>query len=122
MCSAEAAGTSLSWHKIVCRAPAGTVTFGRASYTHMLCVSRALRGGNVGGRRPAAARRDDLGGRDGQRSMHVAALFIAEHMRCRVVVDPFCGSGSMLTAANARGLDTIGIELSRRRAKRAERP
>jgi tRNA G10 N-methylase Trm11 len=39
----------------------------------------------------------------------------------RVVVDPFCGFGSILAAANAHGLDAIGVELSRRRAAKARR-
>ena len=71
MCGADAAGSSLLWHKIVCRAPAGTETYGRASYSHMLCVSRALRhrAGDPGRRRTAAARRDDMGARDGQRGV-----------------------------------------------------
>jgi len=37
----------------------------------------------------------------------------------RTVVDPFCGQGSALAAANAHGLDAIGVELSKRRATKA---
>jgi tRNA G10 N-methylase Trm11 len=37
------------------------------------------------------------------------------------VVDPFCGQGSALAAANAHGLDAIGVELSRRRAAAARK-
>ncbi|MGN6506187.1 MAG: hypothetical protein ACTHM6_11545, partial [Tepidisphaeraceae bacterium] len=43
MTGVDASGSALLWHKIVCRAPAGTITWGRPSYSHMLCVSRALR-------------------------------------------------------------------------------
>jgi hypothetical protein len=118
---ADSAGSALLWHKIVCRAPAGTVTWGRPSYSHMLCVSRALR------IEPGISSADvlpQLGEMTWARAMgseacSVAAKFIAEHTRCRTVVDPFCGLGSMLTAANAHGLDAIGIEISRRRAERA---
>ena len=39
---ALAAGVRLLWHKIVCRAPAGTVTPGRPGYAHLLCFSREL--------------------------------------------------------------------------------
>jgi hypothetical protein len=45
--------------------------------------------------------------------------FLLAHTRCRTVVDPFCGMGTMLAVANARGLDAIGVELSRKRAERA---
>jgi hypothetical protein len=121
MCGADAAESSLLWHKIVCRAPAGTETYGRPSYSHMLCVSRALR------IEPGIRAIDvlpQLGEMTWSRAMGgaacaAAARFIAEHTRCRVVVDPFCGLGSMLTAANAHGLDAIGIELNQRRATRA---
>jgi tRNA G10 N-methylase Trm11 len=47
------------------------------------------------------------------------ARFLLAHTRCRTVVDPFCGLGSMLAVANAHGLDAIGVELSRQRAERA---
>ncbi|MEI8258561.1 MAG: SAM-dependent methyltransferase, partial [Deltaproteobacteria bacterium] len=40
---AESAGSHLLWRKVVCRAPAGTVTFGRPAYAHLLCFSRGLR-------------------------------------------------------------------------------
>lgn len=123
MCGADMAGSALLWHKVVCRFAAGTVTFGRPSYSHMLCVSRALR---VESGVSSADVLPELGEMTWARAMgsaacEVAAKFIAEHTKCRVVVDPFCGLGSMLTAANAHGLDAVGVELSRRRAERARR-
>ena len=50
-----------------------------------------------------------------------AAVRFLVSIGARVVVDPFCGQGSILAAANAHGLDAIGVELSRRRAARARR-
>jgi tRNA G10 N-methylase Trm11 len=50
-----------------------------------------------------------------------AAICFLASIDARVVVDPFCGQGSILAAANAHGLDAIGVELSRRRAARARR-
>ena len=41
MCGAEAAGSHALWHKIACRVPPGTTTFGRPAYAHCICVSRA---------------------------------------------------------------------------------
>ena len=38
---------------------------------------------------------------------------------CSVVVNPLCGQGSMLATANAFGLSSIGIELSRKCAEMA---
>ena len=45
--------------------------------------------------------------------------FLLAHTRCRTVVDPFCGVGTMLAVANEQGLDAIGVELSRKRAAKA---
>src|SRR5437868_4679878 len=40
---AEQAGLELLFHKIVCRLPPGTPTFGRASYAHLLGYGRTPR-------------------------------------------------------------------------------
>lgn len=118
---AERAGVALLWHKIVCRAPAGTTTFGRPSYAHLLCFSRGLR------LLPGQAFADvlpRLGAMTWPRAMGIEACaatcrFLLQHTACRSVVDPFCGVGSMLAVANAYGLDAVGVELSAKRAARA---
>jgi hypothetical protein len=118
---ARAAGSQLLWHKVVCRAPAGVTTFGRPAYAHLLCFSRTLR------LDPARSSPDvlpRLGEMTWARAMGIAACeatsqFLAEQTACRVVVDPFCGVGSMLAVANAYGLDALGVELSAKRAARA---
>ena len=48
-----------------------------------------------------------------------AVCSVRDQTQCRVVVDPFCGMGTMLAVANAHGLDAIGVELSQKRARRA---
>jgi hypothetical protein len=118
---ARAAGVQLLWHKVVCRAPAGVTTFGRPAYAHLLCFSRSLR------LTPAQSLPDvlpRLGEMTWARAMGVEACeltcrFLLEHTRCRTVVDPFCGVGSMLAVSNAHGLDAIGVERSPKRAARA---
>ncbi len=120
---AERAGAHLLWHKIVCRVPAGMVSFGRPAYAHLLCVSRGLR------HPPGRASADvlpALGEMPWARAMGAAACvavarFLLADTACRTVVDPFCGVGTMLAVANGHGLDAIGVELSRRRAARANR-
>jgi hypothetical protein len=121
LCGADAAGSHPLWHKVVCRVPAGTTTFGRPAYAHLICVSRQLR------LLPGASTPDvlpSLGAMTWSRAMgseacDAAIRFLLASTGCRTVVDPFCGLGSILTAANAQGLDAIGVELSRRRASRA---
>ncbi len=118
---AEAAGSRLLWHKVVCRSPAGTTSFGRPAYAHMLCFSRELR------LEPGQSSPDvlpGLGAMPWPRAMGTAACeavctFLLAHTAARVVVDPFCGQGTMLAVANARGLDAVGVELSAKRAERA---
>jgi len=117
----EEAGSALLWHKLVCRVPPGTTTFGRPAYAHVLCASRELRIA------PGASTPDVLPGLGdmswsramGRAACEMAIDFLVANTVCRVVVDPFCGQGSILAAANARGLDAIGVELSRRRAAKA---
>ncbi len=119
--AAEAAGSRLLWHKIVCRKEPGVATFGRPSYAHLLCYSRGLRPD------PSRATADVLprtGEMTWSRAMGVdvcrfAARFVRQHTSSRKVVDPFCGYGTVLAAANELGLDAEGVELCRRRARRA---
>jgi len=119
--AAERAGTRLLFHKIVCRKPAGTVTFGRASYSHLLGYSR--------GARPQAERATadvlpDAGFMPGVKAMGVnacldACRFVQRETPTRTIVDPFCGYGTVLAVANAIGLDAIGVDLSARMCKKA---
>jgi hypothetical protein len=118
---AERAGSSLLWHKVVCRAPAGTVTFGRPAYAHMLCFSRGLR---LPPARSSADVIPELGDMPwpramGTRACHAACQFLLAHTACRSVVDPFCGVGTVLAVANRHGLDAVGVEISGKRAERA---
>jgi len=122
LAGADAAGSHTLWHKIVCRVAPGTITFGRPAYAHMVCVSRNRR------LAPGDSTPDvlpSLGTMTWSRAMGAAACeaavrFVAS-IGARSVVDPFCGMGSVLAAANAHGLDAVGVELSRRRAARARR-
>lgn len=118
---AEAAGSALLFHKIACRVAPGTTTFGRPAYGHLLCFSRRLR------LTPAQSSPDvlpQLGEMPWSRAMGAdicaaVARFLKAHTACTNVVDPFCGQGTMLAVANAYGLDAIGVELSKRRARKA---
>lgn len=119
--AAEAAGAPLLFHKIVCRKPAGSVTFGRASYSHLVAYSRGVRP------RPERATADvlpDGGFQASAKSMGVAACldacrFVARETATPTIVDPFCGYGTVLAVANAIGLDAVGVDLSARMVRRA---
>lgn len=120
--AAEDAGASLLWHKIVCRKPAGEPVFGRPGYSHLLCFAKQVRD-------RAAAFPDVLrstGEMTWSQAMGVAACelacrYVESHTPTRLVVDPFCGVGTVLAVANSRGLDAIGVEIANKRARKARR-
>jgi hypothetical protein len=119
--AAERAGMSTLFHKIVCRLPAGTLTRGRASYSHLLGFARALRPTL---RHATPDVLPDGGLQPGKKAMGVLACvdacrFVIAETTTRTIVDPFCGWGTVLAVANALGLDAIGVDLSARMCKRA---
>ncbi|MBX7116373.1 MAG: site-specific DNA-methyltransferase [Myxococcaceae bacterium] len=118
---AEQAEAALLWHKVVCRAPAGTATFGRPAYAHLLCFSKSLR---LEPGRSTADVLPRLGEMPWSRAMGVeacraACTFIKAETTCSTVLDPFCGMGTVLAVANNMGLEAIGVELSRKRVEKA---
>ncbi|MFM2153795.1 MAG: hypothetical protein RL199_2230 [Pseudomonadota bacterium] len=112
----------LLWHRIACRMAPGTPHFGRPAYSHLLAFSRGVKP------RPGLARRDVLpttGRMTWSRAMGLEACaeacrYVLDHTGTRTVVDPFCGHGTLLAVANALGLDAVGVELSRKRWRKAK--
>jgi hypothetical protein len=121
--AAERAGVGLLFHRIVCRKPPGTLTLGRATYAHLLAFARVLR---PSPRRPSADVLPDGGPSAGRKAMGVLAAleacrFIRDETTTRLVIDPFCGWGTTLAAANALDLAAMGIDRSARMCRRARR-
>jgi hypothetical protein len=119
--AADRARTRLLFHKIVCRKAAGTVTFGRASYSHLLAYSRGVR---PRAERATADVLPDAGFMPGTKAMGVnacadACRFVLRETQTRTIVDPFCGYGTVLAVANALGLDAIGVDLSSKMCRKA---
>ncbi|HXH29973.1 MAG TPA: hypothetical protein VNJ01_04105 [Bacteriovoracaceae bacterium] len=119
--AAEAQGHELLWHKIICRSPAGIPTFGRPSYSHILCFSQSTR---VDISKSTADVIPVIGEKTWQRGMGLEAClmiskFIASEVKSHTIINPFCGEGSMLAAANAFGLEAVGVERSPKRAQKA---
>lgn len=120
--AAEALGHELLFHKVVCRAPSGAATFGRPGYSHLLAFSKSLRITDL-----SMSTTDviaDNGDKTWTRGMGINAClsiakFIATHTTSTTIVNPFCGEGSMLAAANHVGLNAIGIERSPKRAEKS---
>jgi hypothetical protein len=119
--SAEKLKHNLLFHKIFCRAQPGTIMFGRPSYSHMLCFSRTVLPDLA---KSTADVVPELGEKTWIRGMGleaslVAAQFVLKHTTTKTLVNPFCGEGSVVAAANFVGLNAIGIERSPKRAEKA---
>ncbi len=120
--AAERMGHKQLWHKIVCRARAGSATFGQPGFSHLLCFSRTLLADvakSTADVLPLAGDQTWARGM-GLLACEAACRFILEQTSTRTVVDPFCGHGSVLAVANDMGLDAIGVEKGRKRAARAQ--
>jgi hypothetical protein len=120
--AAEECNSHQLFHKILCRVPPGVETKGRPAYSHLLCFSREL-SLDVGKNNADVI--PELGEKTWERGMGITASqmiakFIKSQTDCHSIINPFCGEGSMLAAANVQGLHAIGIERSPKRAKRAE--
>lgn len=119
--AAEKLNHPLLFHKIFCRAQPGTIMFGRPSYSHMLAFSRTVRPDLA---KSTADVIPDLGEKTWIRGMGLeaslmASEFVMKHTSTRTMVNPFCGEGSVLAAANFSGLNAIGIERSPKRVEKA---
>lgn len=125
--AAEGGAAKLLFHKIVCRKPAGTVGFGRATYSHLLAFGgEALELGSLASSPSGPDVLPEAGTMSFSRAMGLAAArlactFLRDATATRVVVDPFCGQGGVLAVANAMGFDAIGIDLSARRCRSARK-
>ena len=121
--AAEAREVHLVWHKIACRKPPGTLGIGRPSYAHLLCFSKrrtfALR--EPGPDVIADAGSMSFSRATGAHAARVACAYLRASTESDTVVDPFCGEGTILAAANAEGLAAVGIDLNERRASKARR-
>lgn len=121
--AAERVGATLAFHKIVCRKAPGTLTQGRASYSHLLAFTL---GDALIPKKPSADVLPDVGEMPwsramGTRACEAACRFLLDETAARRVVDPFCGKGTVLAVANALGLEALGVELSAKRCRAARK-
>lgn len=117
----EQAGAFLLWHKIMCRRPPGSISGGRPTYSHLICFSKKPRKDID---RPGPDVLADAGTMDWPRAMgseacRLACRFVHDETDSRLIVDPFCGQGSVLAAANAAGFAALGVDLSAKRCRAA---
>lgn len=119
--AADQLGIPLLWHKVFCRFQADHTSFGRPSYSHLLCFSKNVRA-DLSKSTPDVV--TELGEQAWVRGMgiyacRVACEMILKQTSTRRVINPFCGHGSVLAMANHLGMDAIGIEKSPKRAEKS---
>jgi hypothetical protein len=121
--AAKKQGATLLLHRIVCRKPAGTVTFGRAVYSHLMLFSKNLKNSQRYGYSdvipdggPAAWVRGI-----GLHSCEAIVRMIRQESACDTLVHLFCGKGLLLEVARDEGLHVIGVDLSKKQCRHAER-
>jgi hypothetical protein len=119
--AAEAVGSHLVWHKIACRKPPGTLGLGRPSYAHMLCYAQSK---VFSLHAPGPDVLPDTGEMSFSRATgvyasNVACTYLKASTHTHTIVDPFCGEGTILAAANKHGFNAIGVELSEKRCAKA---
>jgi hypothetical protein len=108
LAAADRAGSRLLWHKIALRRAPGAVDLHRPGYTHLIAFSR--------NGRPGAATPDvfDAGPRLYPNGMGIKAARLAVSFAgqgSRMILDPFCGRGTIPAVADALGLDAIGVDI-----------
>jgi hypothetical protein len=121
--AADEERATLVFHKIVCREPPGTATHGRATYSHLLGVTKMER---PPPRHPSPDVVPSAGfmawsKATGVEAGRVACAYVKNEHETRTIVDPFCGHGTVLAVANAMGIDAIGIDLASRKCRAARR-
>lgn len=121
--AAEKANSKLIWHKIICRVPPDLITFGRPAYTHILCFSKKFQ---LDHSKSTADVISHVGEKIWERGMGLEAClmitkFLKNHVRPEIVINPFCGQGSLVSVLEAFDLNVIGIEKGAKRARAAEK-
>ena len=118
MKAAELVGSELLWHKIICRARPGITTFGRPAYSHIICFSKKLR---LDPKNSTPDIIPIMGEKIWERGMApeasiMIAKFIKDQTTSQILINPFCGKGTMIAIANSFDLFTVGIEKNSKRA------
>lgn len=115
--AAEAAGARMLWHKIVPRLPPGQTDLYRPGFTHLLAFSRK---GTSGKASPDIIERGPMVYENamGLRAAGFAVRF-AREASAGVIVDPFCGRGTVPAVADALGLDSIGVDIDSKQCEAA---
>ncbi|KAL0482521.1 tRNA (guanine(10)-N2)-dimethyltransferase [Acrasis kona] len=110
------------WHKVCLINTVDGVKVGRPTYSHMLCYGKNTTYPNERFPLPDVIDRGEMiyPKATGINACMMAVMY-CKNAGATTIVDPFCGKGSILLAANYAGLDAIGIDIGTTRCKDAKR-
>jgi hypothetical protein len=115
--AADRCDCPVRWHKIALNREPGKVDLYRPGYSHLICLSKKRGPG------PTCSDVIPPSGRVYKNGVPVAvAQFAARFLKDvgeSVLLDPFCGRGTFLAAAEAIKLDAIGIDIDPEQVKAA---
>lgn len=114
--AADEAGLRLIWHKIVLRRGVGQTDIHRPGFSHLMAFSRK---GKPGAATPDVIERGQI--------IYPNAIGLAVAKACvkfaaqssRLVLDPFCGRGTIPAVADLFGLDSIGVDIDPAQCEKA---
>lgn len=113
---------NLLWHKIAINSEHhDSCSPYRPSYTHLLCYGKQMEYKLSQFRTPDVFDRGAMGWTKaiGLDACILGVAFLRDVVGTPLVIDPFCGHGTILAVANYFGLPSLGIEICVRRARQA---
>lgn len=115
--AADYVGMHLLWHKIVLRRQPGQTDLHRPTYSHLVAYSIGARPGS---RTPDVLAPSPSLYKNGMPwAAARTAVDYAVGQGAECVIDPFCGYGTVLAAADEVGVESIGVDIDPQMALRA---
>lgn len=109
MAVAKAAGWRLLWHRIVIRRGVGMVDLHRPGYTHLLAVGPP--DCRPGPALPDVIERGHMLYPDAMGFIPARQAVMFAGRTSNLIVDPFCGRGTVPAVAEALGFEAIGVDI-----------
>lgn len=116
--AANQRGVCLLWHKIVLRRQVGSIDLHRPGFTHLMAFSAK---GKPGVASPDVIERGEMiyPNAMGIKVARFAVEFAGHYDR--LILDPFCGRGTIPALADALGFNSVGVDIDNSQCEKASR-
>ena len=123
LCSkaAEQSNCRMMWHKLVHYGDINSRSAGRPAYSHLLCYSKVASYDSGQFFIPDIFHRGDMIWTKGigLQSAFAGVAFLKFVAKTTKIIDPFCGYGTVLAMSNCFQVDSLGVEISAKRCRKA---